>query len=118
MDNKLLYQQLIGEKDSKPFMCRNYRRKKDGKMLSFKKKEEKSNFLKDFNNKFKVDKSPREINNFLIQYSEDNNIPYELKQKIRYNTLSLLGCESKSDIIEGLQTKKKKDRYLYLCILL
>lgn len=119
MDNKLLFQQLIGEKDSKPFECvGTIEENRIAMILSLRKKEEKSKLLKDFNNRFKIDKSPREINNFLIQYTEDNNIPYELKNKLRYNTLALLGYEQKSEIIEGFSKQENKDRFLYINFLL
>ena len=87
--------------------------------LAINKKESKPVLLNEFKNTFKIDKNNREIQNFLIQYDEQNNIPYELKHKLRYNTLKLLGEENKSNIVEGFnKIDISEDTYKCLMILL
>ena len=119
-DNKVLFQQLIGEKDSKPFECvGTIEENRIAMNLAIQKRESKPVLLNEFKNTFKIDKNNREIQNFLIQYDEQNNIPHELKYKLRYNTLKLLGIENKSDIIEGFnQVDLSDDTYKCLMILL
>mgnify|MGYP001431675193 CR=1 FL=1 len=119
-ENKLLFQQLIGEKDTKPFECvGTIEENRIAMNLAINKKESKPVLLNEFKNTFKIDKNNREIQNFLIQYDEQNNIPYELKHKLRYNTLKLLGEENKSNIVEGFnKIEISEDTYKCLMILL
>ena len=119
-ENKLLFQQLIGEKDTKPFECvGTIEENRIAMNLAINKKESKPVLLNEFKNTFKIDKNNREIQNFLIQYDEQNNIPYELKHKLRYNTLKLLGEENKSNIVEGFnKIDISEDTYKCLMILL
>ena len=116
-ENIILFKQLIGEKDSKPFECvGTIDENRLAMNLLIKKKEPKSIVLKEIERNFRYDKNQHDINSFMMQYSEDNNIPKELKHKLRYNTLKLLGNEQKSLIVEGF--KCQNNTYIYLLALL
>ena len=121
-ENLLLFEQLIGQKNNKPFECvGTIKENKIAMFLAINKNESKPHLLNNFKKTLKIKDSTTEIHNFLKQYDENNNIPSEMKYKLRYTTLLLLGIKSKSTVIEGFtnsQVKYHNDTFIFLNILL
>ena len=66
--------------------------------------ENNSKLTKYFEKKYKNSKY-KDIDQFLLQYDENNNIPYEIRKRVRVNTLKLLQDEKN---LEGFTSKKMK----------
>ena len=99
-ENLILFQQLIGQKDTKPFECVGTIEENKLAMNMSIKKNPKPYLLKQFSNTVETNGN----SNLLFEYDENNNIPKELKHKLRYSTLKLLDIGLKSDIKETFKT--------------